>query len=209
VLLLQEHLRMRGLVIGPDFALGRKREGNSATLQALGQELNFSVDVVKPYRVHDIIPSSTAIRKSLTLGDVATVFKMLGRYFSLSGPVVSGVERGQILGFRTANLQVDADQALPADGVYATRAYLGGKVYQSVTNIGIRPTFNEEGRTIEVHILDFSGNIYGHNITIDIVERLRGEVKFASPHDLAAQIHKDVEQARQILAKINGVRCER
>ena len=199
VLYLKRYLKMRGLVIGPNFALGRGREGNAAALQSLGRELGFTVEVVKPLMVESSLVSSTAVREALARGDMKSTNRLLGRNFSLSGPVAAGVERGHVLGFPTANIQFDAGQAMPEDGVYVTLAHLGEKVYQSVTNIGVKPTFGKGERTVEVHILGFSGDLYGQKLTIELVERLRPEMKFAGPEELAAQIKKDVEQAKTIL----------
>jgi len=204
VLYLKKYLKLRGLVIGPNFALGRGREGNAATLQSLGQELGFTVEVVKPLMTENTLVSSTAVRGALARGDMKTTTKMLGRYFSLTGPVAGGAERGHILGFPTANIQVEPEQALPEDGVYATLAHVGDKVYQSVTNIGVKPTFGKGERTVEVHILDFTGDLYGRRLTIELVERLRAEVKFAGPEELAAQIKRDVEQAKTVLKKLSA-----
>ena len=202
VLYLKKYLKMRGLIIGPNFALGRGREGNAATLQSLGQELGFTVEVVKPLMVENTLVSSTAVRKALARGDMKTTTKLLGRYFSLSGPVVGGAERGHhILGFPTANIQVEPEQAIPEDGVYATLTNIGDKVQQSVTNIGVKPTFGKGERTVEVHILGFTGELYGQKLTIELVERLRAEMKFAGPEELSAQIKNDVERAKKILKK--------
>ena len=201
VLYLKKYLKLRGLVVGPNFALGRGREGNAATLQSLGQELGFTVEVVKPLMTENTLVSSTAVREALARGDMKTTTKLLGRYFSLRGPVGGGAERGHVLGFPTANIQVEPEQALPEDGVYATLAHVEDKVYQSVTNIGVKPTFGKGERTVEVHILDFTGDLYGRKLTIELVERLRAEVKFVGPEELAAQIKKDVEQAKTVLKK--------
>ena len=197
--LLQTHLRMRGLIIGPDFALGRGREGDASALQTLGQELGFTVEVVGPLLLGGSLVSSTAIREALSRGDMRATSKFLGRYFRLSGPVIGGMERGHGLGFPTANIGVDSDQALPIDGVYAALGYIGGEVYKSVTNIGIRPTFGDGQRTIEVFLIDFAGDIYGEKLAVELVERLRGEMRFADAKELSAQIGRDVEQARSIL----------
>jgi len=204
VLYLKKYLKLRGLVIGPNFALGRGREGNAATLQSLGRELGFTVEVVKPLMTENTLVSSTAVREALARGDMKTTTKLLGRYFSLRGPVGGGAERGHVLGFPTANIQVEPEQALPEDGVYATLAHIGDKVYQSVTNIGVKPTFGKGERTVEVHILDFTGDLYGRKLTIELVERLRAEVKFAGPEELAAQIKQDVEQAKTVLKKLSA-----
>ena len=199
VILLQMHLRMQGLIIGPDFALGRGREGDAAALEALGQELGFTVEVVEPLISGGSLVSSTAIREALSRGDMRAISRFLGRYFRLSGPVVGGMERGHGLGFPTANIGVDSDQALPIDGVYATLGYIGDKVYKSVTNIGLRPTFGDSGRTIEVFLIDFAEDIYGEKLTVELVERLREEMRFAAPEELSAQIGRDVERARSVL----------
>jgi len=199
VLLLVEHLRMRGLVVGPDFALGRGREGDFDTLRVLGDELGFTVEMEYPVTVDGSIVSSTAVRSAIARGDMARATKLLGRRFRLSGTVEGGRERGHWLGYPTANLRVDEQQALPVDGVYATISYLQGGAYASVTNIGFRPTFAETGRTIEVFLIDFDDDIYGEEVTIELVERLRGEIRFESAEELATQIGKDVEQARALL----------
>lgn len=199
VALLGRYLKMHTLVIGPDFALGRGREGNGPNLQALGEELNFSVDVVPPRVWQGEVVSSTAIRQALTQGDMGKASELLGRRFRLAGQVVKGAERGKILGFPTANIVPDLEQALPADGVYATLALLGQKVYRSVTNIGVRPTFDGGQRLVEVHLLDFEGDeLYGQGLEIELVERLRGEIRFASAEELKAQIMSDVERTRAL-----------
>ncbi|MBI2831683.1 MAG: bifunctional riboflavin kinase/FAD synthetase [Chloroflexi bacterium] len=200
--LLQKYLRMCGLVIGPDFALGREREGSAETLRRLGREMGFTVTVVPPMKIGSDVVSSTAIRNALAGGDMKKVRSLTGRLFSLEGRVVSGVGRGRQLGFPTANIDVDPQQALPADGVYATRAYIDDKAYQAVTNIGKRPTFSGEGRTVEVYILDFNGDVYASNLKIDVVERLRGEKKFASAEELKKQIAEDIKQGRAILGSV-------
>ena len=201
IALLQSHLRMRGLVVGPDFALGQGREGDVFFLHSLGKELDFTVDVVSPKIIDEESVRSTAIRQALSQGDIQKVSKFLGRPFSLSGQVTHGVERGKHLGFPTANLAVKSDQALPADGVYVTRAYLGNRAYSSVTNIGQRPTFGEGERTVEVYLLDFEREVYGEKFRIELLERLRDERRFSDPEKLKAQIGSDVERAREILQK--------
>ena len=202
VALLQAHLKMRGLVIGPDFALGRNREGDVFSLHDLGKEVGFWVDVVSPGIINGDVVSSTAIRQALAKGDVAKANRLLGRSFALSGQVTHGDERGKQLGFPTANLTVPTIQALPEDGVYATRAYLGSHTYASVTNIGKRPTFGEGDRTVEVYLIGFNGVAYGKEIKIEIIERLRDEKRFPTPEDLKAQINRDVEKAMSILEKV-------
>jgi riboflavin kinase/FMN adenylyltransferase len=199
VALLKRYLKMRALVIGPDFALGRGRKGDVSNLQALGEELKFSVEVVPPMVLRGQVVSSTAIRQALSQGDIRKASELLGRRFRLAGQVVTGDKRGKALGFPTANIVPDPEQALPADGVYATLALLGQKVYTSVTNIGVRPTFGGGQRLIEVHLLDFEGGeLYGQKLEIELVERLRGEIAFASVEELKAQMMRDVKQARAL-----------
>jgi len=199
VSLLKEYLGMQGLVIGYDFALGRDREGTGDTLRALGQDMSFTVNVMPPVMINGEVASSTAIRNALASGDMKRVQKLSGYFFSLHGQVVTGTGRGIELGFPTANLAVNSEQALPADGVYATWAYINDKAYPSMTNIGWCPTFGGSERTIEVYILDYHGDLYEHEMKIDIIERLRDEKKFDNVEELKRQIAEDVKQGRAIL----------
>jgi len=197
--LLKKHLRMRGLVIGPDFALGRNREGNIDTLRSLGQDMNLSVTVIPPVMINGEVVSSTAIRNALADGDMKKALNLIGQPFSLEGQVISGAGRGSKLGFPTANIDIDPQQALPAEGVYATRTYIDDKAYPSMTNIGRRPTFPDSERTVEVLVLDYYNNLYGRELKIDIIERLRGEKQFDNAEELKQQIAEDIKQGRTIL----------
>ena len=197
--LLKKYLRMCGIVIGPDFALGRNREGNPDTLGTLGQEMNFSVTVIPPVTNGGEVVSSTAIRNALADGDMNKVRNLLGHPFSIEGQVTTGTGRGTELGFPTANLDIDPKQALPAEGVYATWAYIDNQAYQSMTNIGRRPTFGGNERTVEVYLLNYHDNLYGRELKIDIAERLRDEKRFDTAEELKKQIAEDVKQGRAIL----------
>ena len=197
--LLKRYLRMRGLVIGPDFALGRDREGNTNTLRTLGQDMNFSVTVIPPIMISGEVVSSTAIRNALANGDMKRALNLAGHPFSLNGRVTSGAGRGLELGFPTANLDIAPEQALPADGVYATWAYIDSKAYQSMTNVGKRPTFGGSQRAVEVYVLDYHSDLYGRQLKIDIMARLRGEKQFATAEELKKQITEDIKQGRAIL----------
>ncbi len=201
--LLKKYLRMRGLVIGPDFALGKNREGDAETLPALGQEMGFSLTVIPPLVIDGEVVSSTAIRDALTKGDIKKVAKMTGRPFSLKGRVIPGAGRGITLGFPTANLEINPEQALPADGVYASRVYIESKARPSVTNIGQRPTFGSSQKTVEVYILDYSQDLYQKELRIDIIERLRDEKRFSDAEALKKQIAEDVKQVKAILNSQN------
>ncbi len=205
--LLRRHLRMKGLVVGPDFALGHKREGTVERLAALGQDMEFTVEVVPPLTQSSTVVSSTAIRRALAAGDVRGAARMLGRPFRLTGPVVRGEGRGRKLGFPTANIAFDPERALPADGVYATSAVIGGSsAYDSATNVGLRPTFEGKKRTVEAYVMDFSRDIYGETVGLDFVDMLRPEERFASVEALKEQIARDVLDAR---ARLKALAAER
>ncbi len=197
--LLRKHLKMQGLVIGPDFALGKNREGNIATLQRLGKETGFSVAIVPPLTINGEVVSSTAIRRALAKGDMKKYRELSGHPFSLRGKVVTGAGRGMGLGFPTANLEVSTGQALPADGVYASLAHINGKIYRSMTNIGKDPTFGTNERTIESYLVEYHGDLYGTELLVDIVARLRAEKKFANTEELKKQLAEDVRQGNIIL----------
>ncbi len=201
IALLKSYLRMRGLVTGPDFALGKGREGDAHALKALGEEFDFSVEVVPPSVWQGEVVSSTAIREALSRGDVIKVSELLGRRFTLTGQVSKGDARGKILGFPTANLIPDQEQALPTDGVYAACVCFNEAVYQAVINIGLRPTFGGGQRLVEVHLLDFEGELYGRELKVEPVARLRDEIRFSSADELKAQMTRDVAQARSLLKR--------
>jgi riboflavin kinase/FMN adenylyltransferase len=201
--LLKKHLRMQGLVIGSDFALGKDRKGNTDTLRQLGKEQDFSVTVVAPLEIAGEVVSSTTIRKAMAEGNMEKVRKLTGRYFSLHGKVVTGAGRGEGLGFPTANLDVNSGQALPPDGVYAGLAHIDGKIYQTMTNVGKDPTFGGTERNVEAYLLDYNGDLYGHEIRVDFVAKLRNEKKFASAEDLKKQLAEDVRRGKEILDSMN------
>jgi len=202
--LLIRHLRMRGMVIGPDFALGRGREGNADALGKLGREQGFSVTVVPPVVIDGEVVSSTAIRKALSDGDVRKVRRLAGRSFSLRGQVVAGTGRGVSLGFPTANLDIDPDQALPVDGVYAGWADVEDKILPAMINIGTNPTFGDKRRAVEVYIVDYQGKLYGCEIQVEFVERLREEKRFDSVEELKKQIAEDVARGIAVLNAETG-----
>jgi riboflavin kinase/FMN adenylyltransferase len=200
---LRQHARLTELWCGPDFALGRGREGSVAYLQSSGARLGFSVQVVPPLVEDGEVVSSTRIRQALRAGQVELAAQLLGRPFRLAGQVVEGAQRGRTIGIPTANLAVWDEQAFPAVGVYACRAVHDRVVYPAVANIGFRPTFagGEAQPTIEAHLLDFSGDLYGAAVSLDFVARLRAELKFSGIEALVAQIQQDIAQARVLLAK--------
>jgi riboflavin kinase/FMN adenylyltransferase len=168
-------------------------------MRKLGAERGFEVVQLEPL-MHDYERySSTAVRNALAEGDMARVAGLLGRAYRLGGPIVKGFERGRTIGFPTANISVAADRALPALGVYATRARVAGHVLAGATNIGRRPTFDAGHVSVETYLLDFEGDIYGERMDLEILERIRGEVKFDGVDALKAQIAKDVQAARELV----------
>jgi riboflavin kinase/FMN adenylyltransferase len=189
----------REVVLGHSHKFGHHRAGNASVMVDLGGEFGFDTTVVGPVKVAGIEVSSTKIRELIGAGDMRTAARLLGRYHFLSATVVRGRERGRTIGFPTANLD-SATECVPPDGVYATRVVLDHGQYASITNIGMRPTFNESARSIEAHIFDFNRDIYGHRVKLEVVERIRGEKKFASAQELAQQIQSDVARAKEILA---------
>ena len=194
------YLRMKELWVGADFALGHNREGDVKALREMGREMGFTVHAIEPLLWEGQVISSTWIRSLVRRGQVEEAAHLLNRYPSLSGEVVRGAQRGRCLGFPTANLEVRPERAIPADGVYAVYVVLGEKRYQGVANIGVRPTFDNGQRTIEVHLLDFQGNLYGCDLVLEFVARLRSEKRFAKLEELKAQIEADIACAREVLA---------
>jgi riboflavin kinase/FMN adenylyltransferase len=199
VLSLVRRMRMRELWIGPDFALGRDREGNAAYLGTLGQELGFRLEALQPLLHEGEIISSTNIRALLREGRVTEASQLLGRCPTLKGKVTRGARRGQKLGFPTANLTVDEKMMIPADGIYAARVRWGTANHQGVVNIGVRPTFEDHGeRIVEAHVLDFTGDLYGQTLEIELIKRLRSERRFESAEELIAQMKEDIAQTRRL-----------
>ena len=200
---LRDHLNMRQLW-GGDFALGYKREGDVPTLRRLGQEMGYTVELVDGLvEWEGELVSSSRIRRCLRAGDVENVRGCMGRPYRLRGVVVEGDKRGRTIGFPTANLAYWEEQLLPANGVYAAWAWVGDKRYMAAANIGVRPTFDHGPRTVEAYLLDFAGDLYGQELCLEFIRRLRPEQKFAGLNELITQIQSDVDHTRQILQSDN------
>ena len=194
-----ETVGLQVLVIGPGARQGHDRLGNEE-LVAMGGEVGFEVVEATPAKLDDQFVSSSSIRKQVESGQVEKAAALLGRDFSLSGPVVQGERRGRTLGYPTANVAVAPDCVLPMDGIYATRALLeDGTKRPAATSIGVRPTFGAGERTVEAYLLDFDGPIYGQRLTLQFARRLRGEIAFDGVTELTEQIRKDVEETRALL----------
>lgn len=200
--MLKQEFAMSLLVMGPDNAFGRSREGTPASMARIGARLGFTVDVLPDaVREADSKISATAIRAALAAGEIEEVSRQLGRNYSLRGPVVRGDQRGRQLGFPTANIAITPDRALPALGVYATWAFLGETRMASVTNIGRRPTFNGQTVSIETHIFAYEGDLYDRQLRIELVKRLRPEQSFVGVEQLRQQIAQDAIVAQQVLSE--------
>lgn len=191
-------LGARVLLTGPDTRFGRAGQGDVALLKAIGEEMGRQVAVFPGVMVRGGIVSSSRVRAAVQRGDVADAAELLGRPFCLRGAVVEGDKRGRTLGFPTANLAASG-QVQPAPGVYACVLEVDGQLLDAVTNAGRRPTFANAGPQIEAHVLDWHGDLYGRQVHLHFVSRVRDERKFASPGALIEQIQRDVAEARRVL----------
>jgi riboflavin kinase/FMN adenylyltransferase len=198
---LKTRLGVEHLVLGYDSTLGKNREGNAARLTEIGLELGYTVEVVSALSDESGVISSTEIRKLIETGNVAEAARLMGHPYSLHGPVIHGDGRGRTINVPTANIEYSHEKMIPANGIYACWAYLQGKKYQAAINIGVNPTFTPDKQipNVEAHILDFQGEIYGEDVKLEFVRRLRNELRFDSVETLLEQIWKDIEQAREIL----------
>jgi len=203
--LLIRRIGMKVLVVGKDYTFGRNREGNLDLLDQWAPELGFEVIVVDWIQSANGLTqriSSTRVRELVMDGRMEETKKLLGRNYQIRGKVASGRNRGgRLLGFPTANINLQ-DELSPKQGIYAVTVEHGAETYKGVANIGYSPTFDDHIFTVEVHILDFKKDIYGNRIRVNFIQRLRDEIKFQNIETLAAQIHLDIDQARQILDKL-------
>lgn len=196
---LVEGLSLKQLIIGYDYAFGKGRRGNFELLSALGQKYGFGVERLDPVIINGAVVSSTRIRDMVQAGQVWDARPLLGRFHQVRGTVAHGQKRGRKLGFPTANLAL-REELVPLSGVYAVWVEVEGAVRPGVANIGKNPTFGEFEMSVEAHILDYKGKIYGEPIRVHFVQRIRSEKKFSGPDELVARIREDIGLARMILA---------
>ncbi len=202
--ILIQKIGLKDIVIGYDHAFGKNRSGNAETLRKMGAEYGFSVNVVEPVSLDGEIVKSTAIRQALQVGDVDHANAFLGRPYTFSGTVVKGEGRGKNHLYPTANLHIQHPRKLiPANGVYVVRVHWFNRHLNGIANIGTRPTFSGEKRTIEIHLFDFNENIYAQQLEVHVLKRLREEKKFASVPALRAQIEQDIEAAKKYFNQTN------
>ncbi len=199
----KNNLGIRQLWVGHDFAMGHNRSGDVPTLLRLGTALGFQVQVISPVRIDDEIVSSSRIRTLLADGKLKRANRLLGRSYDLHGQVIEGQGRGRTLGIPTANLEISPERIVPGRGVYVCTPRTADGEWGAVTNIGFRPTFaeDEEVPTVEAHLLEFEGDLYGQKLQLTFLSRLRGEQRFSGPADLVAQIHADIAVAQEHLSQ--------
>ncbi|MEW6503518.1 MAG: bifunctional riboflavin kinase/FAD synthetase [Chloroflexota bacterium] len=199
---LSSRFEIRRLLAGADFALGRGREGNLERLREIGHQMGFDLLVIEPVRLEGERISSSLIRDQLQKGEVRQASRLLGRNYRIIGNVIHGDGRGKQLGFPTANLQFWEEQLLPAGGVYATWAWVNGRRYPSVTNLGFRPTFDQQSPQphLETHLLNFHQNLYNQTLELEFVQHLRSEIRFTSVDALIEQVNRDKKTAEEVLA---------
>ncbi|HKV51936.1 MAG TPA: bifunctional riboflavin kinase/FAD synthetase [Gemmatimonadaceae bacterium] len=200
---LRHRFHVKHLVIGHDHGFGRGREGDVEVMRALGHERGFGVEVVNAVATADgRVVSSTLIRRAVAGGDLNHAAQALGRPYSVQSRVRRGEQRGRALGFPTVNLESpSARKLLPPDGVYAVRAQTPAGAFGGMMNLGPRPTFGDTARSLEVHLFDADLDLYGASVRVDFVERLRETRAFAGAEELKAQLRRDAERARAILAR--------
>jgi riboflavin kinase/FMN adenylyltransferase len=200
---LVEWLRVSEVWVGANFLFGHDRSGNFSTLRSLGQRYGFRADKIDPVRYKEFVVSSTRIRRLVSEGRMDEAGALLGHQFYIDGRVVGGAHRGRELGFPTANLETE-NELLPPNGVYATMTTIDGVVHPSITNVGVRPTFGDTTRTIiEAYVLGFDEDLYGRQVRLGFVQRLRDERKFEDVDALRAQIEADQRRAERLFAQLS------
>lgn len=195
--IIRERLAARAIVEGCNFGFGKNREGSAATLQSLGKATGIDVILVPAVEVQGRAVSSSRVRHEVLVGNVNLAAILLGRPFRLVGTVTPGQKRGKTLGFPTANLDNIAT-LVPGNGVYAVRAFLGNQAWPGAAHVGPNPTFGENARKIEVHLIGFAGDLYGESLEVDFLEKLRDTRPFAGAQELKAQLAMDVARARAV-----------
>jgi len=200
---LVEWLRVSDVWVGANFLFGHGRSGNFSTLRTLGQRYGFRADKIDPVRYKEFVVSSTRVRRLVSEGRMDEAGALLGHQFYIDGRVVPGAHRGKSLGFPTANLET-SNELLPPNGVYATMTTIDGIVHPSITNVGVRPTFGDTAKTtIEAYLLGYDGDLYGRQVRLGFVQRLRDERKFDDVDALRAQIEADRRRAERLFAQLS------
>ena len=200
--ILKGKIGAKEVVVGFDYAFGRGREGTIPYLKKMGEEFGFVVHVVDPFQLDGLTVSSSHVRELIEAGNMESARKFLGRHYSIVGPVISGYKTGQAIGFPTANIDTSKVQ-IPGTGVYAVRMINQNNSFDAVANIGFNPTFHRDRLSVEVHIFDFNQLIYGKEVEVEFISRIRSEIEFKSKDELVVQIKKDIEEAKVLLEGTN------
>ena len=199
---LVEWLRVAEVWVGANFLFGHDRSGNFSLLRTLGQRYGFRADKIDPVRYKDFVVSSTRIRRLVSEGRMDEAGALLGHGYYIDGTIVEGKRRGREIGFPTANLMTQ-NELLPPHGVYATTMTIDGIVHAGLTNVGTRPTFGETNTTVETHLLNYSGDLYGRSVRLGFVLRLRDERRFEDVDALRAQIEADQRRAERLFSRLS------
>lgn len=202
-------LNCRHVIVGYDYSFGASGSGDTTLLRQLTGSLGIGCDIISPVTCNEEIISSTAVRKELALGNVEKAAQFMGRFFSLKGRVEGGAGRGGKLGFPTANIYPHRAVALPAWGVYLVGILIDGEEYWGVANIGCHPTFPDNRVSLEIHILDYQGNLYGKMLDVSFLTMLREEKRFSDVASLQSQIREDIKQAITLLGVGNVLKLQR
>lgn len=202
--LLLDQLNPKHILIGPNYFFGYKRCGTPELLQKSGLQYGFTVEINPTVYVDDVMVSSTLIRQMITAGQVHQAATLLGRPVTLKGRVIHGAKRGRLLGYPTINLGIASGLAIPQNGVYAVELIIQDNQFNGIANVGTNPTFHDIGRRIEVHILDFSGDLYGEAVTVRFLNHIRKEQTFSNSEELKSQIAKDIVAAQKYYQTSQG-----
>ncbi len=201
--ILVDRIGIQRIIVGYNYSFGQGRQGSVENLKIYAREFGFQVTVVGPVRVGNQIVSSSTIRALIQNGDMTEAARLLGRHFMVLGKVIWGTARGRLLGVPTANVEI-LNELYPKNGVYAVEVQIEKKTYPGVANVGVNPTFGDDRFSVEVHIFDFDRNIYGEEIQVAFIERIRGEKAFETPDALVKQIRRDMDHARHILQSLGS-----
>ena len=198
--ILGDKLGVKEVLVGFDYAFGKGREGTVPYLKKMGEEFSFAVHVIEPIKLNGHLVGSSYVRELIEEGNVETAVEFLGRPYSIRGPVVHGYKTGQAIGFPTANIDTSKVQ-IPGTGVYAVYVRCQDDRFPGVVNVGFNPTFHRDSLSVEVHIFDFYEKIYGEEIEVEFIRRIRSEKEFNSAEELVKQIEKDIQAAKKVLKK--------
>lgn len=196
--ILQDNLNPKYIVVGPNYSFGYKGRGTPDLLMQMGERFGFKAEIHPVVYIDNKLVSSTLIRNLILKGDIKSANKLLGKNFKIQGKVIGGDQRGRLLGFPTANMEIKKGRAIPSNGVYAVNVMFKNNTYHAIANIGTNPTFQGLIRHIEVHILNFNFNIYNEIIEIEFIDKIRGEKRFSSADELIKQITTDISMALEI-----------